>query len=283
MVVDFHTHIFPPSFRDRREELSRRDATFCTLFSDPRSGLATAEELVLAMDQARVDVAVAMGVGWNNRDVAAEANDYILQAAGRFPSRIVAFCSVNPSWGPEAVKEVERCAAKGAAGIGELHPDTQGFNLGDASLMAPLMHSARTLGLVLLTHSSEPVGHRYPGKGRTTPEVLYSLASSFPQNTLVLAHWGGGLPFYGLMPEVKDALARVYYDTAASPLLYRPEVFPVVAGLVGPERVLFGTDFPLIKHGRLMKQIAEAPIPDGARAGILGENARALLGLKAGP
>jgi hypothetical protein len=42
VIVDFHTHVFPPQVRDRREEYLRRDATFRELYSDPRSKLASA-------------------------------------------------------------------------------------------------------------------------------------------------------------------------------------------------------------------------------------------------
>ena len=279
MIVDFHTHIVPLSFLERREEIARRDATFRVLFSDPRARLATADELVSAMDRAAVDVSVVMGIGWTDVGVAREANDYVIHALERYSGRLVGFCSVNPAWGAEAVAEVERCAAQGVAGIGELHPDSQGFDLADAELMGPLMNRARDLGLVVLTHSSEPVGHRYVGKGKTTPDVLYAFARGFPGNTLVFAHWGGGLPFYTLMPEVRDALNHVYYDTAASPLLYSPGVFSAATSLDITSRVLFGTDFPLIGQRRLISQVETAPIPDSARAAILGGNARALLGL----
>ena len=279
LIVDFHTHIVPPSFLERRGEIARRDVTFRTLFSDPRARLATAGELVSAMDRSGVDVSVAMGIGWTDKDVAREANDYVIQATERHPGRLVGFCSVNPGWGPDAVAEVERCAARGIAGIGELHPDSQGYDIADAELMAPLMNRARDLGLVVLTHASEPVGHGYAGKGKTTPGVLYAFARSFPDNTLVFAHWGGGLPFYTLMPEVREALNHVYYDTAASPLLYSTGVFSTATSLDITGRVLFGTDFPLIRHQRLISQVEGAPIPDSARTAILGGNAQALLGL----
>ena len=279
MIVDFHTHIFPPSFRRRRADCATRDATFGELYFNPSAKMATAEEVVAAMDAAGVDIAVAMGVGWTDPGLAREANDYIVQSVREFPGRLVGFCSVNPAWGADAVVEVERCAAAGLRGIGELHPDTQGFDLGSAQVMAPIMDAARGLELVVLVHSSEPVGHTYPGKGRTTPEKLYRLALNYPDNAIVCAHWGGGLPFYALMPEVAEALRGVYFDTAASPFLYRHEVFSTVAGLIGPDRVLFGTDFPLIKHSRLLRQVEEAHLDAESREKILGGNARTLLGL----
>ena len=279
MIVDFHTHIFPPHFQGDRERLILRDATFGALFSDPRSRLAAAEDLVEAMNAAGVDTAVVMGVGWTDRDVARQANDYILESLHRFPGRLVGFCSVNPAWGEDAVMEVRRCAREGVKGVGELHPDSQGFDLGCKETLAPLMEAVEELGLVLLTHSSEPVGHTYPGKGRTTPEVLYAFLSNFPRNRIVCAHWGGGLPFYSLMPEVASALENVYFDTAASPLLYGPDIIPAIVGLSRPGSVLFGTDFPLIGLSRTLGQVQEAPIPPEAMQGVLGDNARALLGL----
>ncbi len=224
-------------------------------------------------------MAVVMGIGWTAKDMAMEANDYIIQSVKRFPGRLVGLCSVNPTWGEDAVREVERCAEEGLRGIGELHPDTQGFDLDRREVMALLMEAACGLGLVVLAHSSEPVGHLYPGKGRTTPDKLYAFIRNFPENTIVCAHWGGGLPFYTLMPEVAEALSNVYYDTAASPFLYRPEIFPAVVGLSGSDRILFGTDFPLVRHSRLLKQVEGASLTHEARVNILGRNAQALLGL----
>ena len=279
MIIDFHTHIFPPSFAERRQEYIRLDATFATLFSSPRSKVATADELIDAMDQSEVDVAVIMGVGWTDIGVAIEANDYIIESMKRFPSRLVGLCSVNPNWGKDAVSEVERCAKEGIAGIGELHPDTQGLDLTGTEVMAPLMEVAREMGLILVTHSSEPVGHLYPGKGTTTPEKLYAFCSNFPENVIVCAHWGGGLPFYTLMPEVDRALGNVYYDTAASPLLYKPDIFSTIEGLKISDRVLFGTDFPLIAHSRALKQLDEASLNSETRENILARNAQKLLNL----
>ena len=279
MIIDSHVHVYPPSFRGRREELARRDATFRELYSNPAAVLATADDLLAAMDEAGVDVAVAVGIGWTDPGVAREANDYLIECTARSGGRLLAFGAVNPAWGDDALAEVERCATAGLIGIGELHPDTQGYGIDDASVMAPLMALAKRLGLPVLTHASEPVGHSYPGKGTVTPERLLRFIESFPGQPVIAAHWGGGLPFYALMPEVKAALADVYFDTAASPFLYTSDIFPSVTRIVGPERVLFGTDFPLIKHPRLLAQVRESGLSDEAQALITGGNAARLFGL----
>ena len=279
MIIDFHVHVYPPSFQRRREELCKADATFGSLFSSPNARMASAPELVRDMDEAQVDAAVIMGIGWANQDVARESNDYILQAAQEHPSRLVGFCSVNPAWGEDALKEVERCARLGARGVGELHPDTQGLDIADRGVMAPLMEVSKELGLVVLTHASEPVGHQYPGKGKTTPDKLWTFIQSFPDSTIVCAHWGGGLPFYALMPEVAGSLANVYFDSAASPFLYKPAVFEAAVDLLGAEKVLLGSDYPLLPQRRLLAQVEESPLTPREKDLILGDNAKGLLGL----
>ena len=169
---------------------------------------------------------------------------------------------------------MERCAKGGLIGIGELHPDTQGFALDDRDTMAPLMVLARRLGWPVLVHCSEPVGHDYPGKGSTTPEKVYRFIGNFPDSRIICAHWGGGLPFYNLMPEVPAVLANVFFDTAATPYLYQPEVYRTGASLAGPNKVLFATDFPLIGYARALGQVEESGLPPGDRGSHFGGQCR---------
>ena len=279
MIVDAHCHILPPSFPERRRELAARDATFAAILAAPSARIADAPALLDAMTRDGVDHAVVMGMGWTDYQVAVEANDYIIEVAAAHPAQITGFASVNPAWGDAAVDEAQRCAAAGLRGIGELHPDTQGLDITDAAAMAPLMDAARSLNLPLLLHCSEPVGHNYPGKGKTTPDKVWRLIENFPNNTIICAHWGGGLPFYALMPEVGASLSNVYFDSAASPFLYRPGIYPAAASLVGAGRILFASDYPLMSPSRPMTEISSEPLTQHDRRRILGENAASLLGL----
>ena len=223
--------------------------------------MATAEDLIHAMDEDGVDRSVAMGIGWTDPGLARDANDYIIESVRNYPDRIVGFCSVNPARGERSAREVERCARAGLIGIGELHADTQGFDLGDASTMCPLLEVADQYGLIITAHTSEPVGHLYHGKGHTTPDVIMRFienARNYPNVKIVCAHWGGGLPFYALMPEVKNALRNVWFDTAASPFLYSPQIFPTVSDLVGADKILLASDFPLIRFSRIRRQVEES-------------------------
>ena len=150
-------------------------------------------------------------------------------------------------------------------------------------MIEPFIEVVRKHKLILLIHASEPVGHLYPGKGSVTPDMLYPFITDFPDLTVVCAHWGGGLPFYALMPEVKQAMENVYFDTAASPFLYNPRIYSQVIQLIGAEKILFGSDYPLLTQSRLLKEIDSAELPGETRKLILSGNAQRLLGINNRP
>jgi len=277
VIIDFHTHIFPPWLRERRDEYIKRDPCFSLLYSQPEARIATAEELLASMDEAGIGLSVVLNVGWVSHELCVKTNDYILDSISRYPTRLVGFCAIQPGAGDAAIAELERCAKAGAKGIGELRSDVQGFDLADKTTMKPLVDAALKHDLIFLTHSSEPVGHEYSGKGSITPDILYSFITAFPNLKLVCAHWGGGLPFYALMPEVAKALANVFFDTAATVFLYKPEIFEQVSHIIGSDRILFGSDYPLMHQNRVLAQIQSSQLPGEDKARILGANAQKLL------
>ncbi|MBM2827357.1 MAG: hypothetical protein HW403_1421 [Dehalococcoidia bacterium] len=252
------------------------------MYSNPKARIATADELIASMDRWGIDVSVVMNFGWSSQDMCTETNSYIIEAVHKYPGRLVGFCAIQPREGAAALKELERCALAGLRGIGEMRPDDQGFELDDVKVMGPVVEAAQSYKMVFLTHSSEPVGHLYPGKGTLTPDKLYSFITAFPALTVVLAHWGGGLPFYSLMPEVARALKNTYLDCAATSLLYKPDVFQTVGALMGYDKILFASDYPLVAQGRAVTEIRDLVIQEEAKQAILGGNARRLLHLDTG-
>ena len=282
MIIDFHTHIFPPRIKKNRKKYIDSDPCFAILYSNPKAKLVTADELVTSMDREGIDISVIVNVGWTTHELCVETNDYILESIARYPGRLVGFCAVQPNSGDAAITEIERCVRGGIRGVGEIRPDIQLFDIGDKVFMAPFVEAIRSYRLILLTHASEPVGHTYPGKGVVTPEMLYPFVTSFPDLTIVCSHWGGGLPFYALMPEVKQAMTNVFFDTAASPFLYTTEVYPQVSRLVGSDKILFGTDYPLLAQSRLLNEIRSLNLPEETKSLFLSGNARRLLDIKSG-
>ncbi len=278
MIIDFHTHITAPEIIARRDDYLVRDAWFRDLYANPQARLSTAEDLIAAMDREGVDQAVVFGFGWRDMDLCRRDNDYVMESVDRYPDRLFGFGIVNPGAGREAIREVERCAAGGLLGVGELMPDGQGYRLDDEKIMAPIVGVALDRGLILLTHCSEPVGHLYPGKGTVTPDEVIRFARLFPQIPLVCAHWGGGTIFYELMPEIARLMTNVYYDTAASLYLYQDDIFSLAARWA-PGKVLFGTDFPLITPGRFIARMRAVRMPTATLRRMLGGNAWRVLRL----
>jgi predicted TIM-barrel fold metal-dependent hydrolase len=279
MIVDFHTHIFPPEVIARRGALLAQDAFFEELYGHPRAKMATADDLLASMEADGVDVSVTFPFGWSDQGLAEECNSYVMQAMRDHPGRIIGLAGVQPRAGARAVTEVQRCARGGMPGFGELMPHGQGYRLSDTRLLTPLVEAAQALGMFVLTHASEPVGHAYPGKGDVTPAELHAFIAAFPALRIVAAHWGGGYPFYELMPEVHAAAANVWYDSAASLYLYRPEIFATVARVAGPRKILWGSDFPLLGQRRMLDYARASGLGAADLRLALGENARALLGV----
>jgi len=281
MIVDAHTHLFSPAVIADRARYTQRDSFFDYLYRNPKARIVGAAEMIAAMDAAGVDKAVVVGWPWQSNDICIEQNTWLMEVARQYPNRLLALCTVQPNAGDAAIREFRRCIENGMAGAGELNADGQGFRLDDDGFLN-LARAAVELRAPIMLHTNEPVGHNYPGKGQLPLAAIYALVKAIPDLRLVLAHWGGGFPFYELMPEVRAAAQNIFYDTAASPLLYAPQIFRTVVNIVGADKVLFGSDFPLILYPKRQKEPDMRPFLDEVRgvgfsaeelANVLGENA----------
>ena len=279
MLVDFHTHLFPPEILKYREHYCERDPWFNALYANPQIDLASAEDLIEEMEASGVDVSVTFSFGWTDPGLIEETNSYVIDVMRRYPGRIYGMAVLQPTSGLRAIHELERCAKAGMIGLGELMPHGQGYKLSDISLLTPVMEVVRHYQLLVLSHCSEPVGHIYPGKGDVTLQDIVAFLTAFPDIRFVAAHWGGGLPFYTLMPEIQRITANVWYDTAATVYLYQQNIFPIVANLVGADRILFASDYGLLRQRRIIDHIAQSGLNENALKKVLGENAQSLLGL----
>ena len=294
MIIDSHTHVFPPAVRDRREALLATEPAFAAIYAHRDAAMATAGELLASMDQAGIDRSVICNFAWRDETLIDETNEYILGAAARSGGRLIPFVSVHLAGGPrhggaeteeapspgagDPRSKIRMLAAAGARGIGELRPSDSGYDLANSDEADLLAWAASAFDLPLLFHASEPVGHAYAGKEGLPIAALYAFAKSAPGVTIIAAHWGGGLPFYALMPEVRAALANVYVDTAASHLLYEPAVYRRVIEAIGVRKVLWGSDFPLTTQVKALARTRDAGLTADELAAITGGNAAELLG-----
>jgi len=279
MIIDCHTHIFPDEMRKNRDPFCEKDEGFSSIYKDSKTKMVGVEDLIAAMDSSGVDRSVICGFPWSRSDLCSLHNEYLLESASRYPNRLIPFISLlfsNPDW---SLNELERRMKGGGKGAGEIAFYRREMTSRDIDSMKPVFTRMEEQGIPLLFHTNELLGHPYPGKGITPLERFHELILSFPNLPILLAHWGGGLPFYELMPEVAKAMANVYYDTAASPFLYSKKIYAIVSEIVGPEKILFGTDFPLIRPQRYLQELEESGLSEGDRKKILGLNASKLLRL----
>lgn len=277
MILDAHTHAFPEEVCRRREDFFADEPAFRLLYASPKSRLVTPAELLAALEAEGVEGAVVFGFPWRQERLWHRQHEVIWEAMRRWPRKIMGYCTVQPLM-PAAPREVERCLAAGFRGVGELawYVDDPGDDL--EYCLTPLAELCQHYRVPLLLHMNDPVGAAYPGKAAIRLEAIYRLIQQFPEVTWILAHWGGGLPFYGLLKkEAPEVFRRVYFDTAASPYLYRPEIYRLAAEMVGPEKILFGSDYPLLPPKRYLEEMEKAKLPEDWREMILGQNLARLL------
>ena len=277
MIIDCHTHIFSEEVRKDRGAFCRKDEGFACIYDHPRAKVVGVEDLIASMDESRIDRSVVCGFPWNRPDLCSSQNDYLMESASRYPDRLIVFVSLlfsDPDW---SEKELERVVNGGGQGVGEIAFYHGEMRSQDIRSMGSILTRMEREGIPLLIHTNETIGHSYPGKGRTPLERFYEMILAFPTLPIILAHWGGGLPFYELMPEVAKAMPHVYYDTAASPFLYSEKIYAIVREIVGVEKILFGTDFPLISPERYFKELEGSGLSKEDVEKILGLNFSRLM------
>lgn len=276
-MIDVHTHIFPPEIVQRREDFFSEDPAFRWLYDSPQAKLVTAETLLQAMDEQGVEKSVIFGFPWRSLKLTRRHNDYILEAQHRSPRHLIAFACVN-ALESGAASEVERCLAAGCRGVGELAFYQEGLGDDMIAALRPIADLCQGYGVPLLLHANEPVGHSYPGKSPMQLGDLYNLVKAFSDLTLILAHWGGGLFFFNfLKKEVSATLKNVYFDTAASPYLYKPAIYRLAAEIIGPDKILFGSDYPLLPPSRYLKEMADGGLNPEHQEMITRQNAVKIL------
>lgn len=291
-IFDAHTHYTPPSLKENLKTFGEKEPFWGLLITPDSShnvqGWATAERMIADMDQGGVDKAVILGAYRQTAENARETNDETLEVMQKYKDHILGFGVVAPHPLSEALDEVKRCVDSGMLGIGELNPYGQGISFEDPNFLT-IVEACIDANLVLNLHVSEEVGHFYLGKSTTRLLDYYHLAYRYPELKLVLAHWGGGLFFYEIMPEVRRTLKNVYYDTATTPLLYPTQsIFNVALQCVSHKKLLYGSDYPLIVYPRKQKEpdfwqflneIKELGLPEDVYEDVMGKNAARLFGM----
>jgi len=287
MKIDCHVHITPPDIIANWEKYAEKEPYFALLCGSRNNKFATAEDVIAALEgeNALFDRAVVFGFAFRDNGLCRYVNDYVIEKVRQYPKRLTGFCVASPCGGSrssesrnsEGAKEVERCFSHGLSGVGELFPQGQGFDPANEKETVEITGVCRDLDIPILLHANEPVGHFYPGKTDVTIKQIEAFVTNNPALKIILAHWGGGLFFYETMGEIKEKFKNVYYDTAASPFLYDERIYSIAKTMGLCEKILFGSDFPLLQHSRYIAALEKSGFSIEEKQLILGENAKNLL------
>ena len=274
--IDFHVHLTPPEISGNWQKFAEKEPYFALLSQSPHNRFASAENVVAMLTESGFDQAVVFGFAFNDPGLCRMVNDYVIDSVKQFPDKLIGFISVSPNdIGME--QEIDRCHSAGLRGVGEIFPEGQGISIDDPQQTRALHGICLERNLPLIVHANEPVGHSYPGKTSVGLRQLERFVENSPGLRVVLAHWGGGLLFYESMPELREKFRNVYYDTAATPFLYDEGIYRAALVLGLYEKILFGSDFPLLSPSRYLPSLAVLPLP--VRDRILGGNAGKVLGI----
>ncbi|MDI6688275.1 MAG: amidohydrolase family protein [Desulfobacterales bacterium] len=279
MIIDFHTHIFPKEVRENRKKYFPSEPGFKLLYDRPESKLVGAGDLVDSMDGQGVDRSVIFGFPWKSSDTFKKHNDYIIKSTQRHPGRLTGFCCID-IFSRQAIPEIMRCCESGLSGVGELALYESGIDEKFLKRLEPVMGICLDKNLPVLIHTNEPVGLQYPGKTPNTFGQIYRLITRFPENKIVLAHWGGGIFFFNLLKNrAKESFNNVYFDTAASPFIYDVKIYRIAINILGQEKIVFGSDFPLLTPARYFKEFDQAGLTKNEIDSLCWKNAARLLNL----
>ena len=278
MKIDVHVHIFPPEIREKRERFFVGEPDFELLYASPKSRLVGAEELLSVMAEDGVDRSVVFGFPWRDAGISRLCNDYVIEQVKNHPEHLLGLACFGFADPDGAALESERCLAKGLHGVGELAFYVEGFSDKVVDQMAPVIEVLRKHKKILNLHTNEPVGHHYPGKSDVKLRNLYRFLKLYGDVPTIFAHWGGGFPFYHLLKkEFSEVTKNLYYDTAATPYLFKSDIYRLGGEMAGFERILFGSDFPLLRPRRYFKDMQEADLNNLQREMICGGNAARLF------
>lgn len=278
MKIDFHVHVTPPDIMKNWQKIAQKEEYFRLLSESSVNKFASVENIVKQLETSKIDKAVIFGFAFKDMGLCRYVNDYVAAAVKKYPDKLIGFMSVVPT-SQELEAEMNRCIDMGLSGVGELFPDGQGFDITSVRDMTNISNICTERDIPLMIHTNEPVGHYYCGKMDSTPAKSDSFVGNFPDLTVVLAHWGGGLFFYELMPEIRKKNKNVYYDIAASPFLFNKNIYKVAKEIGILDKVLFGSDYPLLPMGKYIKEMEDSGLSPAEQALIQGKNAQRLLKL----
>ncbi|MGD2059644.1 MAG: amidohydrolase family protein [Acidimicrobiia bacterium] len=212
-------------------------------------------------------------------------NDFVVEGSLRHRDVLVPFASVDPRRGPEGVAEAEKLLEDGIVKGFKFHPNLQRFDPND-TIAYPIYELIEAHGSIALFHTGHSgIGAGLPGGGgirlkHGNPMLIDDVAVDFPDMRIIMAH--PSFPWQDEALSVALHKPEVYIDLSG----WTPKRFPpqLISYMRGPlrDKVLFGSDYPLITPDRWITDFETLGIEIDIARGILKLNAARLLGIEMG-
>jgi predicted TIM-barrel fold metal-dependent hydrolase len=210
------------------------------------------------------------------------SNEEIAEAAAQHTDVLIPFGSIDPARGVSGVRAARRLVTEHGVRGFKFHPSIQGFEPNDRRVY-PLYEELQSLGVPALFHTGQTgIGSGLPG-GRgiklrySDPMLLDDVAADFPGLTVIMAH--PSVPWQDAAISIATHKANVYIDLSGWSPKYFPPQLVRAANTLLKTKVLFGSDYPLIRPERWMRDFAGLEIRDEVKPLIMKENAIRALGL----
>jgi uncharacterized protein len=282
VAIDVHTHAEVSSSGEGSlsEELEVASAEYFKVGGRDRKPTldeigAYYRELKMAAVVFTVDAESATGTK-------AVPNEEIAEAALRYPDAIIPFASIDPAKGKAGARQVRRLVEEHGVRGFKFHPNVQAFFPNDR-MAYPLYEAIEECGAISVFHTGQTgIGAGAPGGGGirlkySNPMFVDDVAVDFPGMKIILAH--PSFPWQDEALSIATHKPQVYIDLSGwSPKYFPPQLVQYANSLL-QDKVLFGTDYPLLTPERWLADFDKLPIKDSVRPKILKDNAARLLGL----
>jgi uncharacterized protein len=274
VAIDTHVHIEPEPTGNAAEEAARK------YFGN--TGVSYSRKDLAEYYRSRKIGCVVFSVDERLTGRPQVSNDEVIAFAAENNDIVMAFASVDPMRGPEAVKEARRLIATGGSRGFKLHPPLQQFHANDKAAY-PFYEVVAEAKLPVIFHTGHSgIGTGMPGGGGVRlkyghPMDIDDVAVDFPDMPIIMAH--PSFPWQDEAISVCLHKPQVYIDLSGwSPKYFSPILIQYANTLL-KKKMLFGSDYPLITPDRWMTDFAAIAIRDEVRPLILKENAARLFSL----
>ncbi|RBY90488.1 4-hydroxyphenyl-beta-ketoacyl-CoA hydrolase [Blastococcus sp. TBT05-19] len=210
------------------------------------------------------------------------SNEEIAEAAAEHPDVLIPFGSIDPARGVAGIRAARRLVTDHGVRGFKFHPSFQNFEPNDRRHY-PLYAELESLGVPALFHTGQTgIGSGLPG-GRgiklrySDPMLLDDVAADFPGLTIIMAH--PSVPWQDSAIAVAQHKANVYIDLSGWSPKYFPPQLVRAANTMLRTKVLFGSDYPLLRPERWIADFEQLDIRDEVKPLIMKENAIRALNL----